>query len=166
MIDKPIQHRLQFRLRLNLARLAMLVSLPPATTSRGSVEGRPSRVSTMSEIQWSYTRDRSSTAFPRVASTCSRMILHDWPDDKAVEILQSVRSVAEVGTKVLVIDCVIPDHDREFFGHWTDLEMLLLQAGRERTVPEYRRRLERAGFRITRWVPTASPMSFLEAETI
>ncbi len=39
MIDKPIQHRLQFRLRLNLARLAMLVSPPPATTSRGSVEG-------------------------------------------------------------------------------------------------------------------------------
>jgi len=25
--------------------------------------------------------------------------------------------VAEVGTRVLVIDCVIPDHDREFFGH-------------------------------------------------
>ena len=46
-----------------------------------------------------------------------KMILHDWPDDTAVEILQSVRSVAEVGTRVLVIDCVIPDHDREFFGH-------------------------------------------------
>jgi C-methyltransferase len=65
-----------------------------------------------------------------------------------------------------VIDCVIPDHDREFFGHWTDLEMLLLQAGREPTVPEYRRLLERAGFRITRWVPTASPLSFLGAEAI
>ena len=33
-----------------------------------------------------------------------KMILHDWPDDTAVEILQSVRSVAEVGTRVLVID--------------------------------------------------------------
>jgi len=74
--------------------------------------------------------------------------------------------VAEVGTTVLVIDCVIPDHDREFFGHWTDLEMLLLQIGRERTVPEYRSLLERAGFRITRWVPTASPMSLLEPEAI
>ena len=61
-----------------------------------------------------------------------KMILHDWPDDKAVEILQSVRSAAKVGTKVLVIDCVIPDHDREFFGHWTDLEMLLT-AGWTRT---------------------------------
>ena len=95
-----------------------------------------------------------------------KMILHDWPDDTAVETLQSVRSVAEVGTTVLVIDCVIPDHDREFFGHWTDLEMLLLQIGRERTVPEYRSLLERAGFRITRWVPTASPMSLLEPEAI
>jgi len=95
-----------------------------------------------------------------------KMILHDWPDDMAVEILHSVRSAAKVGTKVLVIDCVIPDHDREFFGHWTDLEMLLLQAGRERTVPEYRSLLDRAGFRMTRWVPTASPLSFVEAEAI
>jgi C-methyltransferase len=95
-----------------------------------------------------------------------KMILHDWPDEKAVEILQTVRSAAKVGTKVLVIDCVIPDHDREFLGHWTDLEMLLLQAGRERTVPEYRTLLERAGFRMTRWVPTASPLSFVEAEAV
>lgn len=95
-----------------------------------------------------------------------KMILHDWPDDKAVEILQSVHSAAKVGTKVLVIDCVIPDHDREFLGHWTDLEMLLLQGGRERTVPEYRSLLERAGFRMTQWVPTASPLSFVEAEAI
>ena len=64
-----------------------------------------------------------------------------------------------------MIDCVIPDHDREFFGHWTDLEMRL-QAGRERTVPHYRSLLERAGFRMTRWVPTASPLSFVEAEAI
>jgi C-methyltransferase len=77
-----------------------------------------------------------------------KMILHDWSDDTAVEILQSVRSAAEVGTRVLVIDRVIPDHDREFFSLWTDLEMLLLQAGREPTVP------------------TASPISFLEGEAI
>jgi O-methyltransferase domain len=64
------------------------------------------------------------------------MILRDWLDDEAVETLQSVRSVGKVGTKVLVIDCVIPDHGREFFGPWPDLEMRLLQAGRERTVPE------------------------------
>lgn len=95
-----------------------------------------------------------------------KMILHDWPDDKAVDILRRIRSAAKVGTKVLVIDCVIPDRDREFFGHWTDLEMLVLQAGRERTVPEYRGLLERAGFRLTRWVPTASPLSFVEAEAI
>ena len=44
--------------------------------------------------------------------------------------------------------------------------MLLLQAGRERTVPEHRSLLERAGFRMTRWVPTASPLSFVEAEAI
>jgi C-methyltransferase len=44
--------------------------------------------------------------------------------------------------------------------------MLLLQAGRERTVPEYRTLFSRAGFRMTRWVPTASPLSFVEAEAV
>ena len=41
-----------------------------------------------------------------------------------------------------------------------------MQAGRDRTVPEYRSLLERAGFRMTRVVPTASPLSFVEAEAI
>jgi C-methyltransferase len=150
-----------------LARLAILMSPPPATTSRGSVEGA---TESRQHNVWDSVELQEGSFFDSVPTGGDvyvlKMILHDWPDDTAVEILQSVRSVAEVGTRVLVIDCVIPDHDREFFGHWTDLEMLLLQAGRERTVPEYRRLLERAGYRITRWVPTASSMSFLEAEAI
>ena len=51
-------------------------------------------------------------------------------------------------------------------GHWTDLEMLLSQAGRDRTSAEYRALLERAGFRVTRVVPTASPLTLVEAEVI
>ncbi len=90
-------------------------------------------------------------------------VIHDWPDDKAVEILRNVRTAADTGATVLLIEFVIPEHKREYVGHLTDLEMLLTQAGRDRTAQEYRILLERAGFRVTRVVPTASPLSLVEA---
>lgn len=93
-------------------------------------------------------------------------VLHDWPDDQAVEILRNVHAAAEIGTKILLIEFVIPLHSREHIGHLTDLEMLLSQAGRDRTAAEYRALLARAGFRVTRVVPTASPLSLVEAQAI
>ncbi|QUR67496.1 methyltransferase [Mycobacterium spongiae] len=93
-------------------------------------------------------------------------VIHDWPDDKAVEILRNVRAAAQVGTTILLIEYVIPDHGREFLGHWTDLEMLLMQAGRERTIAEHRALLGDAGFEMTRLLATASPLSLVEARAV
>lgn len=79
-----------------------------------------------------------------------------------MRILRNVRSAAGPGTKVLLIEQVIPPHDREFMGKWVDLEMLLLADARERTTDEYGRLLGRAGFRMTRVVAIASPYSLVE----
>ncbi|MDA3664748.1 methyltransferase [Mycobacterium xenopi] len=86
-------------------------------------------------------------------------IIHDWPDDQAVHILRNVRAVAAPGTTVLLIELVIPEHDRDFPGKWADLEMLLNLGSRERTAAEYRELLSQAGFRMTRVVRTAAPLS-------
>ena len=91
-------------------------------------------------------------------------IIHDWPDDDAVRILRNLRAACDLNTTVLLVETVIPEHDREFIGKWADLEMLLGANGRERTAAEYRALLERAGFRMTRVVPTASPFSLVEAK--
>lgn len=95
-----------------------------------------------------------------------KMVIHDWDDEQALEILRNVHTAAKVGTKILLIELVIPEHKREHLGHWIDLEMLVCQAGRDRTAAEYRSLLARAGFRMTRVVPTASPFSFVEAEAL
>jgi len=91
-------------------------------------------------------------------------IIHDWADDEAVQILRNLRAVSDTGTTVLLVEMVIPEHDREFVGKFADLEMLLLGGSRERTAAEYRALLDRAGFRMTRVVPTASPYSLVEAK--
>lgn len=90
-------------------------------------------------------------------------ILHDWPDDEAVQILRTVRVAGGPRATVLLIELVIPDHDRDFPGKWADLEMLLNLGARERTAAEYRGLLSQAGFRMTRVVHTASPLSVVEA---
>jgi len=95
-----------------------------------------------------------------------KMIIHDWPEDQAIEILRNVRAAAQVGTTLLLIETVIPDRNREHVGNWTNLEMLLMNAGRERTAAEYRRLLQQAGFQVTRVVPTGSPFSLVEAKAI
>ena len=90
-------------------------------------------------------------------------IIHDWPDDEAVVILRKLRAACNATATVLLVELVIPEHDRDFIGKWADLEMLQGVNGRERTAAQYRTLLERSGFKMTRVVPTASPFSLVEA---
>jgi hypothetical protein len=93
-----------------------------------------------------------------------KLIIHDWPDEQATQILRSVRDAIRPDAAILLVEQVIPNHDREFLGKWADLEMLLCLAGRERTAGEYRDLLAGAGFEMTRVVQTAAPFSLIEAK--
>jgi C-methyltransferase len=90
-------------------------------------------------------------------------VIHDWPDGQAVAILRNVRVAARADATVLLVEMVVPEHGRDFAGKWLDLEMLLQAKGRERDAAEYRDLLRQAGFRMTRIVQTASPLSVVEA---
>ena len=90
-------------------------------------------------------------------------IIHDWPDDQALQILRNVRKAAGLGKHVLLVEMVLPGHDRDFVGNWLDLEILVEFDARERTAAGYAQLLGRAGFRMTRVVETVSPYSVVEA---
>ena len=90
-------------------------------------------------------------------------VVHDWPDRQAVAILRNVRVAAGADATVLLVEAVLPEHDRDFAGKWVDLEMLVEANGRERDAAEYRDLLRQAGFRMTRIVQTAAPYSVVEA---
>jgi DNA-binding transcriptional ArsR family regulator len=93
-------------------------------------------------------------------------IIHDWPDDEAVQILTNIRKAAGVGKQLLIVEFVSPRNEREFPGHWMDLEMHIAAGARERTAAQYGRLLSRAGFRLTRVVETATPISVIEAVAV
>ena len=89
-------------------------------------------------------------------------IIHDWSDDECVRILGHCHSGMTSGAKILIVEMVVPEPNVGGVSKFLDLHMLLFLPGRERTGPEYRELLNRAGFELTRIVPTNSPYSVIE----
>jgi hypothetical protein len=90
-------------------------------------------------------------------------IIHDWDDERALLILRKIKAVMKPGGRVILIESVIAPGNAPDFGKLIDLEMLLMPGGRERTEEEFRALFARAGFDLKRVIPTASPLSVLEA---
>ena len=58
---------------------------------------------------------------------------------------------------------LLPGSTQPDFGKLVDIEMLLMPGGRERTEAEFRALFQRAGFTLTRIIPTQSPLSVIDA---
>ncbi len=91
-------------------------------------------------------------------------VIHDWDDERAVSILQNVRRALEdrPNGRVLLVESVIQPGNDADLAKYGDIERLALTGGRERTEAEYASLFERAGFRLTRLVPTGTLMSVIE----
>jgi hypothetical protein len=90
-------------------------------------------------------------------------IIHDWSDEQCVTILRHCRASMPRDGKVLLVEAVIPDGPEPHFGKLLDLEMLAMtQGGKERTAGEFRELLGKAGFTLSKIVPTKSPVCVVE----
>ncbi len=92
-------------------------------------------------------------------------IIHDWADEPALKILGNVRQAlaGRPNRRLIIVDIVLPEDSRPHPGKLLDLLMLMFPGGRERTESEWRALLGKAGFAITRIVPTKMAESVLEA---
>ena len=92
-----------------------------------------------------------------------KMILHDWNDDQCVAILSNIRKAIAPGGKVVIVETVLGPGPDAVFKNFLDLNMMVMTGGCERTEDDYRKLLEKAGFKLNRVIPTGSPMSIVEA---
>jgi O-methyltransferase domain/Dimerisation domain len=90
-------------------------------------------------------------------------IIHDWSEAQCLTILGNCRKVAKPDGRLLIIEMVLPEGNEPHPGKMLDLMMLVGPGGQERTPPEYRELLAKAGFRLTKVVPTQSAVSVVEA---
>jgi hypothetical protein len=90
-------------------------------------------------------------------------IIHDWSEPQCLTILGHCRRAMRPGSRLLIVEMVLPSGGEPHPGKMLDLMMLVGPGGQERTVPEYSALLDKAGFRLTKVVPTASAVSVVEA---
>jgi O-methyltransferase domain/Dimerisation domain len=89
-----------------------------------------------------------------------KWILVSWDDERAVTILQNCHRAMPATGRLLVVERIIPPGNEPFYGKLADLNLLVLYTGRHRTEAEYRTLFARAGFALSRIIPTHSPTEF------
>jgi hypothetical protein len=88
-------------------------------------------------------------------------VLHDWPDPEALSILRACRRTLPAGGCLTIIDAIDQPADPRD-ARWvavSDLEMLSLVGGRERSMVDFRDLVARAGLEIDEVITGTGPMS-------
>jgi O-methyltransferase len=86
-------------------------------------------------------------------------IIHDWDDESAKRILETVR--ASAGERLVLLESVIEPGNEPQGAKWLDLLMLVIARGRERTEEEWRELLAASG-----WEPTRFGQGVIEARPV
>lgn len=90
-------------------------------------------------------------------------VIHDWNEEQCLTILGNCRRAMNSDSRLLLAEMVLPEGNVPHPGKMLDMIMLTAAGGEERTASQYGVLLEKAGFRTTRVVPTASAVSIVEA---
>jgi hypothetical protein len=93
-------------------------------------------------------------------------VIHDWDDDLAVALLASCRRAMAKTATLLVIERMLPEPVQQAPATQcvciSDLQMMVMNGGRERSHAEYRALYARAGFTLTDVFSTDSGMHVIE----
>lgn len=77
-----------------------------------------------------------------------KAILHDWEDAECIAILRNIRAQIPETGELLVIERVVGPPNEDLEGKLSDLHMLIMPGGRERTAAEWTALLAAGGFRL------------------
>jgi hypothetical protein len=91
-----------------------------------------------------------------------KLIIHDWDEPRATQILLNIHRAAKPGARLLVVDSVVPEGPGPDFSKFGDVNMLVMTGGKERTAAEFRELLDAAGFELLKVHPTEGPLSIVE----
>jgi SAM-dependent methyltransferase len=91
-------------------------------------------------------------------------VLHDWDDARSIEILRNCRRAMARAGRVLIVERLIPEDGSDPVPTLlSDINMLVLSGGKERTNAEYRELLQTAGLKLKTVRAVAFPYGIIEA---
>lgn len=91
------------------------------------------------------------------------VVLHNWPDQQAERILANIAAAGGSGARLLMIEFVVPPGDTPHLSKMSDLNMLAMLDGKERTETEWRELLTAADFTGIEIHQTGTPLSVIQA---
>lgn len=91
-----------------------------------------------------------------------RYIIHDWDDARSIAILRKVREAMPAHARLLLVEGVVQGANQPDPTKITDINMLVMPGGLERTESEFRAILEQAGFSLARFYHTPGQSSIVE----
>jgi len=91
-----------------------------------------------------------------------RIVIHDWDDEASIRILTVVRHALAKDGRVLIVERVLAPANEGRDAKFSDLNMLVVPGGRERTREEFAALLEASGLRLERVLDTGA-FSVVEA---
>jgi hypothetical protein len=91
-------------------------------------------------------------------------VIHDWDEAQCLRLLANCRRAMASHARLVIVETVLPEANEPSPSRLMDLIMLVnAPSGQERTLDEYGDLLAQADFRVSRVIPTASPVSVIEA---
>ena len=91
-----------------------------------------------------------------------KSIVHDWDDTATVKILRACRAAIADSGRLLVVEPIIRAGNEPDPAKFSDLNMLVMLGGQERTADDFERLYAEAGFRLTDIIRTGSSMAIIE----
>ena len=116
--------------------------LPQAVT-----DDLPATASSDVASRWTVATGSFFDGVPTGEALVLKAVLHDWPDERCVEILTRCREALPEAGVVLLVETVLGRAGHEVTAAFSDLNMLVLPGGRERSEREYADLLAAAGLR-------------------
>ncbi|HSB27035.1 MAG TPA: methyltransferase [Pyrinomonadaceae bacterium] len=93
-----------------------------------------------------------------------KWVIHDWDDDRAIQILKNCRRQMGPDGRLILVDSVVPNNNEPHFSKFIDLNMMVMTGGKERTAKEFEQLLSASGFKLLQIIPTDLPTSIIEAQ--
>lgn len=147
-------------LKRNAHLTGAVLDLPRAVAAARETARREHLDGRMDAVEGSFFHHIPSDADAYILAS----ILHDWPDEAAIRILRTCRAAMPPNASVLVIEQILgdPNTDRLFSAE-SDVAMMVLLGGKERTREGFAALFEAADLTLTDTVYTPTSFSLLIA---
>lgn len=95
-----------------------------------------------------------------------KSVIHDWDDERARQILVNCRRAVPEDGVLLLVELALAGRNLPSPGKVTDIVMMILTGGMERTPDEYRDLLAGAGFYLNKIIPVSGDFAIFESRPI